>query len=65
MLDRFGAIDLVPSILFSVLQTLFEEIDVNLPMRNNPLERRKLAEVGPLVSHLMSLLNVGNEEFMH
>ncbi|MAK90173.1 MAG: ABC transporter ATP-binding protein [Oleibacter sp.] len=45
--------------------TIIEEIDVNLPMRNNPLERRKLAEVGPLVSHLMSLLNVGNEEFMH
>ncbi len=42
--------------------TIIEEIDVDMPMRNNPLERRKLPEVGPLIARLMELLKVGHEE---
>ena len=38
--------------------TVIEEIRVDLPDRNNPLERRKHPDVAPLVSHLMSLLHV-------
>ncbi|QTQ34403.1 ABC transporter ATP-binding protein [Aromatoleum petrolei] len=41
--------------------TIIEEITVPLPHRNNPLERRKLPEVGPLVSRLMELLRVGQD----
>ncbi|WP_221795686.1 ABC transporter ATP-binding protein [Oceanobacter mangrovi] len=45
--------------------TIIEEIDVNLPMRDNPLERRKLPETGPLIGRLMELLHVGEEGSMH
>lgn len=45
--------------------TLIEEIIVDLPMRNNPLERRKLAGVGPLISRMMELLKVGQSEQIH
>ncbi len=38
--------------------TIIEEIVVELPHRNNPMERRKLAGVGPLVSRLMDLLHI-------
>lgn len=45
--------------------TVIEEIDVDLPLRDNPLERRKLPEVGPLVGRLMALLNVGEDAELH
>jgi NitT/TauT family transport system ATP-binding protein len=41
--------------------TIIEEIEVNLPHRDNPLERRKLPEIGPLQGRLMELLKVGKE----
>ena len=41
--------------------TIIEEITVDLPFRENPLERRKLPGVGPLVGRLMELLKVGKE----
>jgi len=41
--------------------TIIEEIVVDLPMRDNPLERRKLPEIGPLQGRLMELLKVGKE----
>ncbi len=37
------------------------EIPIGLPMRDNPLQRRRLAEVGPLVARLMDLLHIGEE----
>jgi NitT/TauT family transport system ATP-binding protein len=42
--------------------TIIEEIVVGLPYRENPLERRKLPEIGPIVGRLMELLKVGKEE---
>jgi NitT/TauT family transport system ATP-binding protein len=42
--------------------TIIEEIVVDLPYRDNPLERRKLPEIGPLQGRLMELLKVGKEE---
>ncbi|MBC7204354.1 MAG: ABC transporter ATP-binding protein [Pusillimonas sp.] len=45
--------------------TIIEEIVIDLPLRENPLERRKLAEVGPLQGRLMDLLKIGKEELMH
>lgn len=42
--------------------TIIEEIVVDLPYRNNPLERRKLPGIGPLAGRLMELLKVGKEE---
>lgn len=45
--------------------TIIEEIPINLPLRENPLERRKMAEVGPLVGRLMDLLKIGKEEHLH
>lgn len=39
--------------------TIVEEIAVNLPHRDNPLKRRALPEIGPLVGRLMDLLKVG------
>ncbi|SNS89094.1 NitT/TauT family transport system ATP-binding protein [Noviherbaspirillum humi] len=42
--------------------TIIEEITINLPHRDNPLERRKLPEIGPLQGRLMELLKVGKEE---
>ncbi|WP_263142102.1 ABC transporter ATP-binding protein [Pseudomonas sp. RIT-PI-AD] len=41
--------------------TIIEEIVVDLPYRENPLERRKLAEIGPLAGRLMDLLKVGED----
>lgn len=41
--------------------TIIEEIIIDLPYRNNPLERRKLPEIGPLQGRLMELLKVGKE----
>ncbi|MFC3608207.1 ABC transporter ATP-binding protein [Stutzerimonas tarimensis] len=45
--------------------TLIEEIKVNLPLRENPLERRKLPEIGPLAGRLMELLKVGESTDLH
>ena len=42
--------------------TIIEEIVVDLPHRDNPLERRKLPEIGPLAGRLMELLKVGEDE---
>jgi NitT/TauT family transport system ATP-binding protein len=42
--------------------TIIEEIIVDLPYRNNPLERRKLPEIGPLAGRLMELLKVGKHQ---
>ncbi len=41
--------------------TIIEEIKIDLPLRENPLERRKLPEIGPLQGRLMELLKVGKE----
>ncbi|MGQ7815014.1 ABC transporter ATP-binding protein [Metapseudomonas furukawaii] len=45
--------------------TIIEEIEVNLPLRENPLERRKLPEIGPLAGRLMTLLKVGEDSELH
>ncbi|WP_299831668.1 ABC transporter ATP-binding protein [Pseudomonas sp.] len=45
--------------------TIIEEIVVDLPYRENPLERRKLAEIGPLAGRLMELLKVGEDTDLH
>ena len=45
--------------------TIVEEIEVGLPLRDNPLERRKLPEIGPLVGRLMTLLKVGESAELH
>lgn len=42
--------------------TIIEEIEVNLPLRENPLERRKLPEIGPLQGRLMDLLKIGQQD---
>lgn len=42
--------------------TIIEEIIVDLPHRDNPLERRKLPEIGPLAGRLMELLKVGKDQ---
>ena len=39
--------------------TIIEEIKVDLPHRDRPLERRKLARVGEYAARLMELLHVG------
>ncbi|MFC5695447.1 ABC transporter ATP-binding protein [Pseudomonas sp. GCM10022186] len=44
---------------------IIEEIEVNLPLRNDPLERRKLPEIGPLAGRLMTLLKVGEDTDLH
>ncbi|MDT4885495.1 hypothetical protein FQZ97_1217320 [compost metagenome] len=44
---------------------IIEEIEVTLPLRNNPLERRKLQEIGPLAGRLMTLLKVGEDTDLH
>jgi len=42
--------------------TVIEEIVIDLPGRDNPLARRKLAPMGDYVARLMELLKVGREE---
>lgn len=41
---------------------IIEEIIVELPHRNNPMQRRRMPEVAPIQSRLMELLKVGQEE---
>jgi len=45
--------------------TIIEEIQVNLPDRNNPLQRRTHLEVAQYVSHLMSLLKLDAHSDVH
>ena len=45
--------------------TIIEQIVVALPLRDNPLERRKLPAIGPLQGRLMELLKVGKQEALH
>lgn len=45
--------------------TIIEEIVVDLPLRENPLERRKLPGTGPLAGRLMELLKVGKDDELH
>jgi NitT/TauT family transport system ATP-binding protein len=45
--------------------TIIEEIEIDLPFRDNPLERRKLPEIGPLAGRLMDLLKVGEDLDLH
>ena len=41
---------------------IIEEIDVDIPGRNDPMERRKDPKIGTYVAQLMSLLHVGEVE---
>lgn len=40
---------------------IYEEIVVDLPNRNNPMQRRRMPEVARLQGHLMELLKVGQD----
>ncbi|MFM0464727.1 ABC transporter ATP-binding protein [Paraburkholderia sediminicola] len=44
--------------------TVIEEIRIDLPMRDNPLERRKLSGMNEYIARLMDLLQVGREEHL-
>ncbi|APR96440.1 ABC transporter ATP-binding protein [Pandoraea thiooxydans] len=44
--------------------TIIEEIAVDLPERDSPLQRRKLARMNDYVAHLMDLLHVGREDHL-
>jgi NitT/TauT family transport system ATP-binding protein len=44
--------------------TIIEEIEIDLPLRDNPLERRKLPHMNDYVGRLMELLKVGREEHL-
>ena len=45
--------------------TIIEEIPIEIPGRENPMERRKQPEIGPYVARLMSLLHVGEVDLAH
>jgi NitT/TauT family transport system ATP-binding protein len=45
--------------------TIIEEIVVGLPMRDDPLGRRKLPEIGPLQGRLMELLKISKQAELH
>ncbi|MGE0314105.1 MAG: ABC transporter ATP-binding protein [Lautropia sp.] len=44
---------------------IIDEIRIDLPLRERPLERRTLAGVGPLVGLLMERLKVGSQAVLH
>lgn len=44
--------------------TIIEEITIDLPHRDNPIERRKQAGMNDYVAHLMELLKVGRDEHL-
>lgn len=44
---------------------IIEEIDVDIPGRDDPMERRKDPKIGTYVAQLMSLLHVGEAELQH
>jgi len=41
---------------------IIEEIDVDIPGRSNPMERRQHERIGPMIAKLMSLLDIGKSE---
>ena len=41
--------------------TIIEEIVIDIPDRDNPMERRKSPKTGPYIAQLMSLLNIGED----
>lgn len=41
---------------------IIEEIPVDIPGRDNPMERRQHEKLGPMIAKLMSLLDIGQEE---
>ena len=41
--------------------TIIEEIVIDIPDRENPMERRKSPKTGPYIAQLMSLLHIGEE----
>jgi len=45
--------------------TIIEQITVDMPDRDNPMARRKRAEVGPYVAHLMELLKLDAQTEVH
>jgi len=45
--------------------TIVEEIEVAMPDRNNPMQRRKHARLSELVSHLMTLLKLDAQAEVH
>ncbi len=45
--------------------TIIEQITVDMPDRDNPMARRKRAEVGPYVAHLMELLKLDAQTDVH
>ncbi|BDD90947.1 ABC transporter ATP-binding protein [Pandoraea sp. XJJ-1] len=44
--------------------TIIEEITIDLPHRDNPIERRKQAGMNEYVAHLMELLKVGRDDHL-
>ena len=45
--------------------TIIEQITVNIPGRDNPMQRRKHASVGPLIGRLMDLLKLDANTEVH
>jgi len=45
--------------------TIVEQITVDIPDRNNPMQRRKCPEVGAYVAHLMDLLKLDANTEVH
>jgi NitT/TauT family transport system ATP-binding protein len=45
--------------------TIVEQIKVDIPDRNNPMQRRKHPEVGTYVAHLMDLLKLDANTEVH
>ena len=45
--------------------TIIEQITVDIPGRDNPMQRRKHANVGPLVGRLMDLLKLDASTEVH
>ena len=44
---------------------MVEQIEVDIPERNNPMQRRKHPEVGAYVAHLMDLLKLDANTEVH
>ena len=65
--DLFEAVALSDRILVMSERpgTIVEQIKVDLPDRDNPMARRKRAEVGPYVARLMDLLKLDAHTDMH
>jgi len=65
--DLFEAVALSDRILVMSERpgTIVEQIKVDMPDRDNPMARRKRAEVGPYVARLMDLLKLDAHTDMH